>query len=128
MALCFHLEAKAQDLVIGIPDGWIVNGQEVKDGILSGISDSALVVLTPTKNELKRVKSIKVKSVEVSMVPETDVTKNSEDYSTDNVETDTKGHLSLGLTDVTMNHLGWITAGYILASKTLKMRKLSLLL
>ena len=63
MLLCFccHLEGRAQNSVIGIPEGWKVNGQTVKDGKLSGVADTSIVVIAPPKTELKRIKSLKVR-------------------------------------------------------------------
>lgn len=63
MLLCFccHLEGRAQNSVIGIPEGWKVNGLTVKDGKVSGVADTSIVVIAPPKTELKRIKSIKVR-------------------------------------------------------------------
>jgi hypothetical protein len=65
MLLCFccHLEGSAQNSVIGVPEGWKVNGLTAEDGKVSGIADESIVVIAPPKAELKRIKRIKVRVV-----------------------------------------------------------------
>ena len=65
MLLCFccHLEGSAQNSVIGVPEGWKVNGLTAEDGKVSGIADESIVVIAPPKAELKRIKRIKIRVV-----------------------------------------------------------------
>jgi hypothetical protein len=65
MLLCFccHLEGRAQNSVIGVPEGWKVNGLTAEDGKVSGIADESIVVIAPPKAELKRIKRIKIRVV-----------------------------------------------------------------
>ncbi|MBO4718309.1 MAG: DUF1566 domain-containing protein [Prevotella sp.] len=84
--VCFHQESWGQNSITNIPQGWIVNGVEVKEGKVSGIADSSLVVLTPTETDLGKVKAIFLETVSLW-----------------------EG-MSIDLRDVSSNNMGWVIA------------------
>ena len=80
VVICFHLESWGQNTVTNIPNGWKVNGQEVRNGMITGIADQSEVVLTPTKADLRRVKTIKVEKISPWQGMELDLSKASVDH------------------------------------------------
>lgn len=82
----FHLDAWSQKAITNIPRGWKVNGQEVRNGKVTGIADQSEVVLTPSFADRGKVKTVKFKTV-----------------------SPWKG-MSLNLSAASQDHIGWVIA------------------
>ena len=85
-ATCFQLDSLGQNTITNIPTGWKVNGQEVRNGQVTGIADQSEVVLTPSETDLRRVKAIRVETLSPWRGMEFELSKASE------------------------NHIGWVIA------------------
>ena len=77
---CFQLDSWGQNTITNVPTGWKVNGQEVRDGQITGIADQSEVVLTPTEADLRRVKAIRVETLSPWRGMEFELSKASEDH------------------------------------------------
>lgn len=64
IAVCFcNQKSWGQNTITNIPYGWVVNGNEVKNGKVTGIADSSVVVLIPKQADLGRIKAIQLETV-----------------------------------------------------------------